>query len=78
MQPRRASTHIAVLQRNRRKKRNDFMLKEGDGCDPVVSHVPPVGPRGPAASLACVLSCCHASCTAVLCSPSTSGVCLAS
>lgn len=32
--------HIVVLRRKRRKERNDFMLKEGDGCDPAVSHVP--------------------------------------
>ena len=37
MLPGKALTRIVVL---RRKERNDFMLKEGDGCDPAVSHVP--------------------------------------
>lgn len=40
MLPGRALTHTVVLQRKRRKERNDFMLKEGDGYDPAVSHVP--------------------------------------
>jgi len=33
--PGRTLTHIIVLQREGK----DFMLKEGDGCDPLVSHV---------------------------------------
>lgn len=40
------------LRRERRKERNDFMLKEGDGCDPAVSHVPCGVLGGPAASRA--------------------------
>lgn len=38
-----------ILQRERRTEKNDFMLKEGDGCDPVVSHVP-CGVQGGAAA----------------------------
>lgn len=59
------------------------MLKEGDGCDPAVSHVPCGVLGGAVAShayffLLVLSSLCQASCTLVLCSPSTSGVCLAS
>lgn len=36
MLPGRPSTRIVMLQR----EGNDFMLKEGDGCDPLVSHPP--------------------------------------
>lgn len=32
--------------RERGKEKSDFMLKEGDGCDPVDSHVPPWGLSG--------------------------------
>lgn len=32
--------------RERGKGKSDFMLKEGDGCDPADSHLPPWGPSG--------------------------------
>lgn len=62
--------------RERGKERSDFMLKEGDGCGPADSHVPPWGPSGAYFPLSVFSPLCRG--TAVLCSPSTSGVCLAS